>query len=133
MKARDKIINLFCIYTVLSIAISMLAWAAVGLELLSVSPFITSNISATGWVLGCLIYMFGLYSVYRLHNYARVSIVVFGAYIFFQVIALVSAYMSNGWYYAPSAGSQGTLPALVISCAMLFYLLSKHQASQKNA
>lgn len=68
---KDKVVNIFCIYTTLSIVISILAWMAVGLGLVSVSAVYTSSIGAAGWALACLAYMLGLFMVYRLKNMAK--------------------------------------------------------------
>ena len=126
MKTQDKVLNLFCVYTLLSVVISILAWASVGTGLISVSPIYTSGISGVAWILGAAIYLIAIYLVYQLHNRGRVSIATFGAYFLLQTLALGHGFLSYGWYYAPTAGSQGTIPAVLISLLMLVYLFSKN-------
>src|SRR5690554_5450779 len=133
MKTKDKVINIFCVYTVLSIAISIVAWLAVALGLVSIPAFYIAEISAAGWTLAGLAYVFGLFMCYRLSKYGSVSVASFAAYPAIQVLVLVHAFTSHGWYYAPSAGSQGTIPAVVISLAMLAYLVSKTRRPFKAA
>ena len=125
MKTQDKIVNFFCIYTALSIVISIFAWAAVGLGFVSVPIIYTTGIGAAGWALAGLSYMLGLLMVYQLTKYGKVGVAAFAVYPASQALTLAHSYISHGWYYAPSAGSQGTIPAAVISLAMLLYLFSK--------
>ncbi len=130
MKSEDNIIKLFCVYTILSVVISIFAWLAVGIGLVSISPNYIASIGILGWGLACLVYMLGLFMVYRLkQNQAGPAI--FVLYPAAQALALAHALVSQGWYYAPSAGSQGTVPALLISLAMLTYLFSKNLTFRK--
>lgn len=133
MKSEDKVVNLFCIYTILSIVISILAWMAVGLGLISIPTVYNSSIGIAGWALAGVTYMLGLVMVYRLKKHGETNIPVFAIYPVIQALTLGHSYVSHGWYYAPSAGSQGTIPALVISLVMLVYLFIKTQRPLKLA
>lgn len=133
MKTKDKVVNIFCVYTTLSIAISIAAWLAVALGLVSIPAFYIAEISTAEWILAGLAYSCGSFMCYRLSKFGSVSVACFAAYPAIQVLALVHAFTSHGWYYAPSAGSQGTIPAVVISLAMLAYLVSKTRQPFKMA
>lgn len=131
MSRDNKIVNLFCIYTAISIVITAIAWCAVWLNLISVAPFNVANISSMSWLLSGLTGLFGFYTIYKLQNMDRFSIAIFLAYLLLQVAGLTLSYLSNGWIYSPSAGSQGTIPALFISVAMFYYLV-RERAQFKN-
>ena len=61
MKSQDKVIDLFCVYTFASVAISILAWVAVGLDLVTVPSIYTSGIGGLAWGIGVAIYAIALY------------------------------------------------------------------------
>ncbi|MES2676229.1 MAG: hypothetical protein V4660_18470 [Pseudomonadota bacterium] len=131
MSRDNKIVNLFCIYTAISIAITAIAWSAVWLNLISVAPFNVANISSMSWLLSGLTGLFGLYTIYKLKNMDRFSVAAFLIYLVLQFAGLTLSYLANGWIYSPGAGSQGTIPALFISAAMFYYLV-RERAQFKN-
>lgn len=122
MTSEHGIIKLFCVYTFLSIVISILAWLSVAGGIVEVSPWIHSGISVTDWLVAAAIYALGMYAAVRLYRHRFISIPIFALYFGLQLAAVASAYVSKGWIYFPGAGSQGTLPAVAISAAMLLYL-----------
>lgn len=123
MNSNDKIVRLFSVYTVLSVGISVVAWLAVAFGLVEVSAYITSGIGLIGWLLAVTIYGLGLYAAVVLLRVGSVPIPIFITYLASQGAAVVFAYFSEGWIFFPAAGSQGTLPAVAISAAMLVYLI----------
>lgn len=127
MKPADKIINLFCVYTFVSIFISIAAWLLVSLGVVLISPLIIPAISEIDWLMAATLYGLGLYSIHRLYLYRNVHMALFISYFALQLVAVTLAYWSQGQIYFPAAGSQGTVPALVISGAMLLYLLEKQR------
>lgn len=131
MEYQDKVVNLFSVYTILSLSISIVAWAAVGLGFISISTEILSGIGLVDWSFAFLVYSLGFYVVYKLYKYGNVNLWVFGAYLVIQATALIYAFGNNGWFFTPGAGSQGTIPAAVISASMLVYLYFRNNKNEK--
>lgn len=122
---RSKVVTLFCVYTGLSIGISVSAWIAVALGFVYVSPSVLVEISFVDWIFGACIYCLGAYLIYELYH-QRLNLFCFATYVLVQSYAVGQSFLVEGVLYFAAAGSQGTFPAVFISVAMLFYLTNSH-------
>lgn len=125
MKQKEKIINVFIIYTALSISISILAWIMVTLGFVHVPEAITNQIGSFEIALAIIIYGLGIANVWTLSSTKKFYSELFLIYLSSQAFALFLAIIQQGWLFFPAVGSQGTIPALVISTGMFFFLWKK--------
>ena len=125
MSQVNKIINLFIVYTILSICISILGWIMVYSGFADVPNDITSQIGPLELTLAVLIYGSGLANVWTLFKFRTFHKSLFIGYIGIQALALILSSVQHGWLFFPAAGSQGTIPAIIISVSMYYYLQKK--------
>ena len=125
MNQEHKIINLFNIYTTLSISISMVAWLIVTLGYVNVPAGIINRIGSFEMALAIIIYGLGLANVWTLSKAKKFHGDLFLVYLSSQVLALILSFVQQGWLFFPAAGSQGTIPAIIITIGMYFFLWKK--------
>lgn len=125
MNQEHKIINLFNIYTTLSISISMVAWLIVTLGYVNVPAGIINRIGPFEMALAIIIYGLGLANVWTLSKAKKFHGDLFLVYLSSQVLALILSFVQQGWLFFPAAGSQGTIPAIIITIGMYFFLWKK--------
>lgn len=129
MRLSDTaVVRLFCQYTVASILISIAAWCAVGLGFVSVGAIETSTVD---WFLAAQVYGCGATAVILLWKDSRFSFIALFVYLATQCAALVKAVVFDQLYFLPAAGSQGTVPAVLISLSFLSYLIVSSAASRR--
>lgn len=122
MNQKRQIINLFNIYTILSISISMVAWLTVILGFVNVPSSIINRIGTLEMVLAITIFVLGLANVWTLSKTKEFNNVLFLFYLRSQVLVLILSFVQQGWLFFPAAGSQGTIPAIIITTGMYFFL-----------
>ena len=120
---RSKVVNLYCTYTGLSVVISILAWLVVFLGYANVAPAILNDIGVVDWMLGFVIYFMALWIVFNLYK-KRPILDLFLVYLLAQSAVVWYSFLKHGTLYFAAAGSQATLPAIVISAAMFIYLIA---------
>ncbi|MGB5371461.1 MAG: hypothetical protein WBN18_13615 [Flavobacteriaceae bacterium] len=125
MNQEHKIINLFNIYTTLSISISMVAWLIVTLGFVNVPAGIINRIGSFEMALAIIIYGLGLANVWTLSKAKKFHGDLFLVYLSSQVLVLILSFVQQGWLFFPAAGSQGTIPAIIITIGMYFFLWKK--------
>lgn len=125
MNQKRKIINLFNIYTTISVCISIAAWLVVTLGFVNIPQDIINGIGPFDIAMGSIIYGLGLANVWTLSRIKIFNSDLFLVYLSSQVLALILSFAQQGWLFFPAAGSQGTIPAMVISVGMYFYLWNK--------
>ena len=125
MNQEHKIINLFNIYTTLSISISMVAWLIVTLGFVNVPAGIINRIGSFEMALAIIIYGLGLANVWTLSKAKKFHGDLFLVYLSSQVLVLILSFVQQGWLFFPAAGIQGTIPAIIITIGMYFFLWKK--------
>jgi len=125
MKQKHKIINLFNIYTTLSISISLLAWLLVTLGFVNVPEALISKIGPFEMAMGIIVYGLALANVISLYKTNSLNSELFLLYISSQIAILIMSFVQHGWLFFPAAGSQGTIPAIAITIGMYFFLWKK--------
>jgi len=128
---KQKIISVFNIYTALSISISLLGWLMVTLGFVHVPEAITSHIGSFEIALAIIIYGLGIANVWTLSRTKKIYNALFLVYLSSQAFALFLAIIQQGRFFFPAAGSQGTIPALVISAGTFFFLWQKSKKGRQ--